>query len=79
LGFNFLVNRWIHDYQEACVEKLERFLRGERGDKRSGLRSLGSSFEDNPPHGPPHGYGESSTRSKRGHLQGLGASFEECL
>lgn len=21
--------RWIHDYQDACVEKLERFMRGE--------------------------------------------------
>lgn len=28
--------RWIHDYQDACVDKLERFMRGEavppRGD-----------------------------------------------
>lgn len=23
------VCRWIHDYQDACVDKLERFLRGE--------------------------------------------------
>ncbi|XP_037043747.1 NAD(+) hydrolase sarm1 isoform X4 [Bradysia coprophila] len=22
--------RWIHDYQDACVDKLERFMRGER-------------------------------------------------
>lgn len=22
-------SRWIHDYQEACVDKLERFMRGE--------------------------------------------------
>lgn len=21
--------RWIHDYQDACVDKLERFIRGE--------------------------------------------------
>lgn len=21
--------RWIHDYQDACVDKLERFMRGE--------------------------------------------------
>lgn len=21
--------RWIHDYQDACVDKLEQFLRGE--------------------------------------------------
>lgn len=21
--------RWIHDYQDACVDKLERFLRGD--------------------------------------------------
>lgn len=23
--------RWIHDYQDACVDKLERFMRGELG------------------------------------------------
>ncbi|KAL8580973.1 hypothetical protein ACOMHN_017539 [Nucella lapillus] len=23
--------RWIHDYQDACVDKLESFMRGERG------------------------------------------------
>lgn len=25
----FSMYRWIHDYQEACVDKLERFLRGD--------------------------------------------------
>lgn len=23
------LSRWIHDYQDACVDKLERFLKGE--------------------------------------------------
>ena len=27
-------HRWIHDYQDACVEKLERFMRGESGSLR---------------------------------------------
>lgn len=39
--------RWIHDYQDACVEKLERFLRGEvnTSTKRAGLFQMGSSTE----------------------------------
>ncbi|XP_045171328.2 NAD(+) hydrolase SARM1-like [Mercenaria mercenaria] len=67
--------KWIHDYQDACVEKLERFLRGE---KKPSLHGLGSSFEDNPPHGQPHGY-DPVVRPKRGQMQGMGASFEDCL
>lgn len=38
--------RWIHDYQDACVEKVERFMRGElsgvRGDGASSGLSLPS-------------------------------------
>lgn len=67
--------KWIHDYQDACVEKLERFLRGE---KKASLHGLGSSFEDQAPHGQPHGY-EPVVRPKRGQVQGMGASFEDCL
>lgn len=26
---NVPFSRWIHDYQDACVDKLERFMRGE--------------------------------------------------
>jgi len=26
--------RWIHDYQDACVDKLERFMRGEINSKQ---------------------------------------------
>ncbi|XP_071178832.1 NAD(+) hydrolase sarm1-like [Mytilus edulis] len=39
--------RWIHEYQDACVEKLERFLRGEVNisSKRAGLFQMGSSSE----------------------------------
>ncbi|XP_076051281.1 NAD(+) hydrolase sarm1-like isoform X3 [Oratosquilla oratoria] len=36
--------RWIHDYQDACVEKLERFMRGEgtaRGDGPLGRAGVG--------------------------------------
>lgn len=28
--------RWIHDYQDACVDKLERFMRGELSQGRLG-------------------------------------------
>ena len=26
---SFSLSRWIHDYQDACIDKLERFLKGE--------------------------------------------------
>ncbi|XP_023727069.1 sterile alpha and TIR motif-containing protein 1 isoform X3 [Cryptotermes secundus] len=29
--------RWIHDYQDACVDKLERFMRGELNVRSDGL------------------------------------------
>lgn len=29
--------RWIHDYQDACVDKLERFMRGEVPQNRIGV------------------------------------------
>lgn len=28
--------RWIHEYQDACVDKLERFMRGELNSKTEG-------------------------------------------
>lgn len=31
--------RWIHDYQDACVEKVERFMRGEMNGIRDGASS----------------------------------------
>lgn len=39
--------RWIHDYQDACVDKLEKFLRGEINSKhkRAALFQMGSSSE----------------------------------
>lgn len=40
--------RWIHDYQDACVDKLEKFLRGEyvfSTTKRGNLFQMGSSQE----------------------------------
>jgi len=30
--------RWIHDYQDACVDKLEQFINGEKPTKLVGLR-----------------------------------------
>ncbi|GFO08649.1 sterile alpha and tir motif-containing protein 1 [Plakobranchus ocellatus] len=29
--------RWIHDYQDACVDKLERFIRGETNPLKPGM------------------------------------------
>ena len=29
--------RWVHDYQDACIDKLERFIRGETFVKSSGI------------------------------------------
>ncbi|XP_026676263.1 sterile alpha and TIR motif-containing protein 1 isoform X1 [Diaphorina citri] len=39
--------RWIHDYQDACVDKLERFMRGELNSYRSAL-----SVKSDPPSTP---------------------------
>ncbi|XP_037077589.1 LOW QUALITY PROTEIN: NAD(+) hydrolase sarm1-like [Pollicipes pollicipes] len=46
--------RWIHDYQEACVDKLERFMRGElnRSDGRYGGHTTGPGTPSTRP--PPH-------------------------
>ncbi|CAO1372534.1 unnamed protein product [Diamesa serratosioi] len=45
---HFNAVRWIHDYQDACVDKLERFMRGElnmRNDYRGPLsRTAGSDI-----------------------------------
>ncbi|XP_034244246.1 sterile alpha and TIR motif-containing protein 1 isoform X3 [Thrips palmi] len=48
--------RWIHDYQDACVDKLERFMRGELGTRMgvegplsSSSRSMLSSKGDSTP------------------------------
>ena len=35
--------RWVHDYQEACVDKLERFIRGESFVRTDSLSHLMSS------------------------------------
>lgn len=42
-------DRWIHDYQDACVEKLERFIRGEVSSKLNG-QDLPTTI----PHGNRH-------------------------
>ncbi|XP_046680809.1 NAD(+) hydrolase sarm1 isoform X4 [Homalodisca vitripennis] len=35
--------RWIHDYQDACVDKLERFMRGEMNMRGDGpMRGVGA-------------------------------------
>lgn len=42
INIEFLINylicffRWIHDYQDACVDKLERFMRGEMNVRADG-------------------------------------------
>lgn len=37
--WKFNAVRWIHDYQDACVEKVERFMRGELNGIRDGASS----------------------------------------
>ncbi|CAH1155821.1 unnamed protein product [Phaedon cochleariae] len=34
---HFNAVRWIHDYQDACVDKLERFMRGEMNSRCGGV------------------------------------------
>ncbi|CAD7083016.1 unnamed protein product [Hermetia illucens] len=55
---HFNAIRWIHDYQDACVDKLERFMRGElntrpcgplRGDATPSTPSTASTTRNNPP------------------------------
>ncbi|KAK3603297.1 hypothetical protein CHS0354_007628 [Potamilus streckersoni] len=60
--------KWIHDYQDACVDKLERFI---RGDKRGQLYGLGSSLEDST--------AEGNCKIKRGHVLEMGSSFEKTV
>lgn len=53
--------RWVHDYQDACIDKLERFIRGESNLRvespfsvRSGYtRSRGDSGRSTPTHLSP--------------------------
>ncbi|GLH04047.1 Sterile alpha and TIR motif-containing protein 1 [Gryllus bimaculatus] len=47
--------RWIHDYQDACVDKLERFMRGELSTRADGaLGRMGFNKGDATP-GTPSG------------------------
>ncbi|KAH9501705.1 Sterile alpha and TIR motif-containing protein 1 [Dermatophagoides farinae] len=51
--------RWIHDYQEACVDKLERFMRGEYQNSKQSQDccsgSLTGSISGSHRYGLPHG------------------------
>ncbi|XP_076253318.1 sterile alpha and armadillo motif isoform X11 [Rhynchophorus ferrugineus] len=51
---HFNAVRWIHDYQDACVDKLERFMRGELNAKGndSSLLRMGFSKGDITPGTP---------------------------
>lgn len=54
--FTGLVHRWIHDYQDACVDKLERFMRGElnmRGDRPSQVGAMSTSSKGDVTPGTP--------------------------
>ncbi|KAJ8312424.1 hypothetical protein KUTeg_009797 [Tegillarca granosa] len=44
---------WVHDYQDACVDKVQTFLSGERSplDKIPHSSSQGSLFSDIPRRG----------------------------
>ncbi|XP_075677995.1 NAD(+) hydrolase sarm1-like isoform X2 [Dermatophagoides pteronyssinus] len=52
--------RWIHDYQEACVDKLERFMRGEYQNSKQSQdccpgSTTGSISSGSYRYGLPHG------------------------
>ena len=63
--------RWIHDYQEACVDKLEKFLTGQMSP---------SAFRNRPCLSKGSSIGSSSTADIHGspapRVAGLGSSFE---
>jgi hypothetical protein len=46
--------RWIHDYQDACVDKLERFMRGELNIRNEGYRggTIGRTLDTTAPSTP---------------------------
>ncbi|XP_066941139.1 NAD(+) hydrolase sarm1 isoform X3 [Macrobrachium rosenbergii] len=69
--------RWIHDYQDACVDKIERFMRGECNVKGEGQlgRYVGGSLvggmatpgtPSTLPRGPPIYQRTTSTESGKG-------------
>ena len=70
MGF-FRLFRWIHDYQEACVDKLEKFLTGQMSP---------SAFRNRPCLSKGSSIGSSSTADIHGspapRVAGLGSSFE---
>ncbi|XP_013411304.1 sterile alpha and TIR motif-containing protein 1 isoform X7 [Lingula anatina] len=67
--------RWIHDYQDACVDKLERFIRGEGAEDRyQGCLSKGNSIEMLSPASELHGYGPALCRNNGGDSGIEGAS-----
>lgn len=48
--------RWVHDYQDACVDKVEKFLRGEKMphmDKVPSQSSLQSDSRGSPGRNTP--------------------------
>ncbi|XP_067010666.2 NAD(+) hydrolase sarm1 isoform X2 [Anabrus simplex] len=47
--------RWIHDYQDACVDKLERFMRGELSTRSDGLLGRGVALKGDATPGTPSG------------------------
>nr|CAD7427471.1 unnamed protein product [Timema monikensis] len=47
--------RWIHDYQDACVDKLERFMRGEANIRQDMLGRVGGLAKGDATPGTPSG------------------------
>jgi len=62
--------RWIHDYQDACVDKLEKFITGELSTRAPGSRpslSKGNSLNSPLPAPEMHGPTFSPQLERRGH------------
>ncbi|CAH0554540.1 unnamed protein product [Brassicogethes aeneus] len=49
---HFNAVRWIHDYQDACVDKLERFMRGELNSRDGPMSRVGLNKGDITPGTP---------------------------
>ena len=51
--YHHLFFRWVHDYQDACVDKVEKFLRGEKIPHMEKIPSQGSIQGDRDSRGSP--------------------------
>lgn len=66
--------RWIHDYQDACVDKVERFIRGEFSNGLASFGSAGTGGAGNGGGLGSSGAGGAAGSSNASSLQRMGAT-----